>query len=417
MVGVRSREEVRALIVGPKLHHGAAPLEHIRGTMKSSPILRKYIHGNPDAADSISVKRPDGAIVKIMKIAADKGGGNLRSTWLAGILFDEAAFHDDDEAAVNLGDNIDAILGRLLPGAQAWVVSSPWSEDDSFNRLFLRFFGRPGTELAFHSDTRSMNPAYPQKDIDRVRAYDPDKAQREFDALPLAAGNKAFFPLDAIDKSINEVRAPILPFIMGVEHKVGADWGFTKNSSAIAIARAARVRVDNRDVVKAQLAYHEEKRPEKGVSLKPSEVVGDFARRCREYRARKIQGDYWSRETTDEELSKLREKDRTFDIVYEPVSQKPEDIGDRFAEMRRMMTEGLVELPNDPVLLRQLRETKSRVLPGGKIGILIPKHGSRHGDVMQAAVLAITQVDLAAQPEKPNNQTRGRREMTNTGGF
>jgi hypothetical protein len=416
LVGVRKGEEVRALIVGPKLHHGAAPLEHIRSSIKNSPILRKYIH-KADAADSVEVKRPDGAIVKIMKIAADKGGGNLRSTWLAGILFDEAAFHDDDEAAVNLGDNIDAILGRLLPGAQAWVVSSPWSEDDSFNRLFMRFFGRPGAELAFHSDTRSMNPAYPQKDIDRVRRYDPDKAQREFDALPLAAGNKAFFPLDAIEKSINAKRDLYLPPELGVPHSAGSDWGFTKNSSALAIARPLRANVNGRDVVKAALAYHEEKRPEKGVSLKPSEVVRDFAQKCRRYRARKIQGDYHSRETTQEELGKLREEDRTFDIVYEPVSQQPDEIGERFAEMRRRMQEGLVDLPDDPVLRKQLEDTRSRVLPGGRIGIVVPKHGARHGDVMQAAILAIVQVDLEARTERRGAMLRGRREMNDTGGF
>jgi hypothetical protein len=415
MIGVRSGEEVRALIVGPKLHHGAAPLEHIRGTMKKSPVLSKLIE--EDKAESITVRRPDGALVKIMRIAADKGGGNLRGTWLAGILFDEAAFHDDDEAAVNLGDNIDAVLGRLLPGAQAWVVSSPWSEDDSFNRLFLRFFGRPADALAFHSDTRSMNPAYPQADIDRVRRYDPDKAQREFDALPLAAGNKAFFPLDAIEKSINEKRDMYLAPELGVPHSAGSDWGFTKNSSALAIARPMRATLDGREVVKAALAYHEEKRPDKGVSLKPSEVVRDFAQKCRRYRARKIQGDYHSRETTDEELSKLREQDRTFDIIYEPVSQQPDEIGERFAEMRRRMQEGLIDLPDDPVLRKQLEDTRSRVLPGGRIGIVVPKHGARHGDVMQAAILALVQVDLTVRPTERKPMTRGRREMNDTGGF
>jgi hypothetical protein len=416
LIGVRSGEEIRALIVGPKLHHGAAPLEHIRGTMKNSPILRKYIHGNPDAAESITIKRPDGALVKIMKIAADKGGGNLRGTWLAGILFDEAAFHDDDEAAVNLGDNIDAILGRLLPGAQAWVVSSPWSEDDAFNRLFMRYYGKPGDALAFHSDTRSMNPAYPQADIDRVRRYDPDKAQREFDALPLAAGNKAFFPLDAIEKSFDPKRALYLTAELGVPHTAGVDFGFTKNSSALAIARPLRVIVDGEQIVKAQLVYHEEKRPDKGVSLKPSEVVRDFARKCKEYRVRRMQGDHHSKETAYEELGKLREEDRTFDIVYDAVSQQPDEIGERFAEMRRLMQEGLADLPDDPVLRKQLEDTRSRVLPGGRIGIVVPKHGARHGDVMQAAILALVQVDLSVKVEK-KSKVRGQREMNNTGGF
>lgn len=416
-VGVRPGELVRALIVGPKLGLSAAPLEHIRGTMEQSPILRKYLVDEENNKESLTIKRPDGALVKIMKVAAGKGGDNLRSTWLAGILFDEAAFHDDDDAAVNLGDNIDAILTRLLPGAQAWVVSSPWSEDDSFNKLFLRYFGRPGRELSFHSDTRSMNPTVDPEDVEAVRQHDPDKCDREYYAIPTSASNKAFFPPDAIEKSVKIDRPLQLPIEFGPTHTAGADWGFRKNSSALAIARAAKVRENGRDIIKAQIVYHDEKRPTKGESLKPSEVVIDFAQRCREYRARKIQGDYHSIDTVNEELGKLRAADRTFDVVYEPASQTSEDIADRFTEFRRRMQEGLVELPNEPVLLKQLRDTKSKPMPGGKTSIQIPKHGHTHGDVMQAVVQAVVQVDLTVRSGEKKPMTRGRREMNDTGGF
>jgi hypothetical protein len=235
--------------------------------------------------------------------------------------------------------------------------------------------------------------------------------------VPLSSSSAAFFPPDAIEKSVNATRRLQLPPEIGVPHSAASDWGFRKNSSALAISRPAKFSVNGRDVVKAQVVYCDEKRPPKGSSLKPSEVVIDFAKRCQEYRARKIQGDGHSRDTVEEELGKLREKDRSFDVVYEFISQHIDDIADRFTEFRRRMVEGLVDLPNDPVLLKQLRDTKSRPLPGGKTSIQVPKHGHTHGDVMQAVVASVVQVDLAAQQEMPKNQTRGRREMTNTGGF
>lgn len=172
LVGVRPGELVRALIVAPKLKLSRAPLEHIRGTMQASPILKRYIV--KDLGESITIRRPDGAMVMIETVAAGAGGDNLRSTWLAGVLFDEAAFHDDDDGAVNLSDNLRAVKARMLDDGQIWVVSSPWSEDDPFNLLFTQLFGRPGRELAFHSDSRSMNPTLSMEDEQAERASDPE---------------------------------------------------------------------------------------------------------------------------------------------------------------------------------------------------------------------------------------------------
>jgi hypothetical protein len=404
LVGVRPGELVRALIVGPRLGLSRAPLEHIRGTMNASPILKKYIV--KEKAESITIRRPDGAEVLIERVAADEGGANLRSNWLAGILFDEAAFHDDEDGVVNLEDNLSAATARLLPGAQAWVVSSPWSDDDPFNKMFEQYFGRPGTEFAFHSDTRSMNPTLDPELEAAERRRDPDKASREYDAVPLSSSNAAFFPADAIDKSVNAQRPMWLPPILGVAHSAGTDLGFRKNSSALALARPF--------VGKVQLAYHEERRPEKGTSLKPSEVVIGFARRCAEYKARKMVGDLHYADTAHEELGKLRSSD--IHVIYEEWNPTAENKSDDFTQFRRLMQEGQLDLPNDPVLIRQLRDTKFKAAPGGKTVIQIPKHGHTHGDVMMAVIIACVRVQLEKRADTKQT-TRGSRAMTNTGGF
>jgi hypothetical protein len=187
MIGIMKDEFVRALIVAPKLKMSRAPLLWIKGRMKNSPVLKKYIV--KEREESIVIRRPDGAEVTIEIVAADSGGGNLRSTWLAGILFDEAAFHDGDDGVVNLSENYRAAAPRLLHGAQAWIVSSPWSDDDQFHKIFSMYYGKPGRQLAFHSDTRSMNPSLEQEVIDEERARDPDNAAREYDAIPLSSSS------------------------------------------------------------------------------------------------------------------------------------------------------------------------------------------------------------------------------------
>lgn len=402
LVGVRPGELVRALIVGPKLSLSKAPLEHIRGTMKASPILKKYIV--KDIAESITIRRPDGAMVLIERVAAGEGGDNLRSTWLAGILFDEAAFHDDEDGVVNLDDNLRAARTRLLPVAQAWIVSSPWSDDDPFNKLFEQYFGKPGVEFAFHSDSRSMNPTLDVDDEASERRRDPDNAAREYDAVPLSSSNNAFFPTDAIEKSVNATRDKWLEPLLGVVHSAGVDLGFRKNSSALALAR--------NNVGKVQLAYHEELRPEKGTSLKPSEVVISFAKRCASYKARKMVGDLHYADTAHEELGKLKD----VSVIYEELDTTQENTATEFTTFRRLMQEGLLDLPNDPILIKQLRDTKSRAMPGGKTHIQVPKHGLRHGDVMRAVVIACVRVVLDKKADSKQT-TRGSRAMTNTGGF
>jgi hypothetical protein len=57
-----------------------------------------------------------------------------------------------------------------------------------------------------------------------------------------------------------------------VTHWAGVDMGFRKNSSALTITRADGGRV--------RVAAKVELRPERGTSLKPSEVVRYFAFEC-----------------------------------------------------------------------------------------------------------------------------------------
>lgn len=436
-VGVRPGELVRALIVAPRLENTRAAFQQLVQTMKESPKLRKLFAKEP-LAESCVIRRPDGREVEIKRIAADAGGTNLRSTWLAGALFDEADFHDGEDAAVNLTENYRACAGRMLPGAQIWIPSSPWAEGSAFDKLFneiLKDQLREG-RLAFHSDTLSMNPSANRADMERMRRTDPDNAAREYDAIPFGAGAELFYPEDAIRASFTrsefhaasgdgkqiEVLAPD----PRCPHVAAADWGFRKNSSALAITRS--------DGGKVRLAFRVEYRPQKGGSLKPSRVVQEFAFWTMKYGCPAILGDMHSVDSTIEELNKLAR------ALKEPEKADAEQKawvervkGDPFArtaqvpryiewpskttahpdndaahtEMKRRMQEGLVELPADDRMKQQCRDTKRRPAPGGHMKILLPKHGMAHGDLWGATVIACAEIGLA--PVRPARE-RPRRE-------
>jgi len=397
LVGVRKGELVRALIVAPRLENTRAAFAQLVATMNASPRLKALFVKEP-LAESCLIRRPDGHVVEIKRIAADVGGANLRSTWLAGALFDEADFHDGDDAAVNLTENLRACRARLLEGAQIWIPSSPWAEDSAFDRLFREAFKNnlANRTLAFHSDTVSMNPTIDREEMARERAADPDNAAREYDAIPFGAGTTRFFPNDAVEKCVNLTRQMTLPPRPGL-HYCGADYGLTKNSATQAIARP--------DGGKAVLVYFDELRPTKEQSVSPALTVPRFLGKAIEYGCRTLLGDHY--------LAPLREIERAKFVAtlppdhrgnvpaFEAFDPNRDAQAELFAELRRRMQAGQVELPNDPRLLAQLKGTTVAHLPGGATKILLPKQGQSHGDILMAVALAIVACPAADRQAPP----------------
>ena len=421
LIGVRPGELVRAVIVAPKLKLARSPFQHLVGTMQASPRLAKLFAEEPNK-ESCVIRRPDGREVLIELVAADVGGTGLRSNWLAGAMFDAADFHDDADAAVNLKDNIDACRTRMLRDAQILVPSSPWAEGSPFDKLFSEALKAPlhEGELAFHSDSLSMNPTLDTREIEKERRKNPENAAREYDAIPYGAGAELFYPEDAIRatfvrdeahcRSGDGNRVEILAPDRSFAHTAGGDMGFRKNSSALSIGRSERGR--------ARLAFRLELKPAKGASLKPSEIVREFAFWCMRYGAPAIIGDLHYVETAHEELNKLRRvlaDPSTGDVdqkawvervkadpfardakvptyIEHDTAQKA--TADMHTEMRRRMQEGQVELPVDDRMREQCRETKKRAAPGGHMQIILPKHGMAHGDLWGSVVIACTAASL-----------------------
>jgi hypothetical protein len=396
-IGVRRGEFVRALIVAPVMELSKAVLYHLIGTMKASRQLAKLLI--KDGIESCVIKRTDGHEVTVQLVAASGGGTNLRSTWLAGVVFDEAAFFDDDDKAVTLRDQLRAAMTRLLPGAQAWVPSSPWNDSDPFHELIGTHFGKPGGALAFHSDSRSMNPTLDAEQEAAERARDPDNAAREYDAIPLSANSSLFFPADALAAAVDIQRPLHLGPMPEVVHYGGADLGFRKNSSALAIARY--------DGHKVQLAYHEELRPSQNSSLKPSTVCGHFAEVALGYGCRTVRGDLHYADTAKEEFAKVESDGET--VWYDEWNPSADAQTEVFTEFRRRLQERQIELPNDPRLLNQLKGVTSRPLPGGRIQVQLPKHGRSHGDVALAVILACAQVQIGEPDDDDGVVGAGRR--------
>lgn len=381
MVGVRPGEFVRGVIVTPRKQQARAAFRHLVGALKHSKKLKRFMVPGSDNLESVIVRRPDGYEVTIEILAASAQGVNLRGSWFVGAVLDEADFFDEEDAAISLGDQVDAITPALCSGAQIWAVSSPWSDDGQFYKMHAEAFGKPGRVVAFHSSSMAMNPTLNRAEIEEQRAKDPEYVAREFDAVAMTTAGQAFFPKAAIVATCTRAERTLPPD--GSPHWGGGDLGFRKNSSAAAFAKSSGGKV--------VLSVYDELIPTKAEPLKPSAVCAAWAKLGLAYSATTIRGDMIYQDTALEELPKT-EGVGGRRVHYEPWPTNQEAVV--FTEFRRLMVEGLLELPNDPRLIRQLEETKSRKLANGQTGVLVPKHGAAHGDVMIAVVLACTQVPL-----------------------
>lgn len=394
-VGVRPGELVRAVIVTPKLVAGRQAFAYIAGAFKNSPRLAKCIVHQ--TLEKLIVKRPcDGHNVLIELVAMSAGGTNLRSTWLAGVIFDEAAFADgssgEDAGVVNLADNYGAAVTRMLPGALLLLPSSPWDDSGLYYKMWSearKTFGEvdedgyPSTILSFHASSREMNPALSPKLEADARRANPQEAAREYDAIPLSGKTNLLVPRHVMERIVNTVRPVDLPYVAGVDHHAAADLGFRRNSSALGIARVEDRIVNGRTRDVAVLVFSKELIPPQGQPLKPSEVVKDFGTVCQAYGVHVLEGDRHYADSAIERLAELRGP---------MVGFKEFDSGkaaDLFTRFRDLAAEGLVELPNEPRLIGQLG--KIMLLPGskGQMQVVLPKQGRAHADLALAVVMAL----------------------------
>jgi hypothetical protein len=422
-------EHARAVIIAPDKDLAAQALAYVRGILSEHPILRGCVveaksagKGDDDtvgSAERVTIRRPhDGKFVDIRIGAATRGGKAVRGKTLVFVGMDEACFfYADNGYAVTDAEIYRAAIQRVVPGGQVWLVSTPWIEGYGvLEERLAKDWGRHEHSLCAVGPTRALNPTWdPDGEIERdMRETDPDNASREIDAVPLPAGTKMFFSAEIIKLAVNEGRAGDLEPILGRAHYAGTDLGFRRNSSALAIARS--------EGSKITIAFLDEKRPERGAPLKPSEVVRSFATSCARYQARTIAGDLHYADTAHEEIGKVREEwrraghtDRA--LEYVELEQTVDAITERFAEFRRKCAEGLVDLPKNARLLIQMRLVTSKAMPSGAIKIELPKIAGAHGDLLGAVVNAATQVPGEARGDEHRVKAKGRRQMAMGGGF
>lgn len=420
---LRKGEHAWSLLVAPDMTLALQTLNFVRGYFEESEFLRSMVTNGKrrskadeeqqvGTATCITIRRPDGKLVDI-RIGVASGGGKWgRGKTLCFAGFDEAAFFPSEEdKVVNDRELYRAVIQRVVPGGIVAMVSTPWIEGYGvFEELFADW-GDHREALCAQGPTRALNPTWdPDHTIENhLRKTDPDNAAREIDAIPLPAGTKLFLPPDAILMAIASKRdGNIEPD--GSRHYGGCDLGFRRNSSALALS------CWNEATSKVTVSYVEEIKPKRGHTLKPSEVAAGFAKKAIEYRAGSVMADMHGVDAAAEEFGKHSHPNTGDSVSYVGWSSQPDEQFDKYVEFRRLMTEGLLDLPDVPSLTGAMRRVTVRPGPGGSMKIELPRMGSAHGDLLQATVLSVVQVPLPSRSEANSVAFIPRKENPLAGG-
>ena len=371
-------EHAAALIVSSELVFAHQALSFAKGYVEDSPELRGCIVGEI-AASKFTIRRPhDGKLVDIRVRAAGKGGKGGRGATLVFAGLDEACFFDSEGAAVSDEEIDRAVMQRLVPGAQRWMVSTPWVEGEGqLEKLMAADFGRHEHNLCAQAPTRALNPTWdPDGTIERpLREQDPDNAAREIDAKPLAAGVATWFSKEALEACVDTALPQYGTRRSHCEYYAAGDFAFKRNSSALTIIE--------RDGAELRIVMVRELKPQKGVPLKSSYVCAEFAESLAKFGVREVAVDSHEREEVSNELAA-----HGVSVVALPEGQ-PGKL-EQHKAARTAIHEGRLRMPTNPRALGQLKAVRSKPLPGGGTSIFSPKSTTgEHGDIASSIVGAL----------------------------
>lgn len=383
------------ITIAPDKETAKLSIRMAREMIRGQSYLERLVVADTD--QMISLRRPDGRLVRLEAFAASRGGSAIRGRTIIAFLMDEAEFFtsnvDGKEFSVNDRDIFRALKPRLLKNGRGMLVSTPWPVETLMGTMFEENWGLPKTAIAVKAPTilaRGNDPDIVAMVEDEL-AKDPENARRElFCELDGISGGE-FFDHNALATSLDTVYEFPAKFNPKWPVAVGCDFGFTRDSSAIAV-----VQFDGKYY---RTVFIDEEKPRPGVPLKPSVVIRKFAEIAKRYGVSGVVSDGYYREAVKEALT-----DHCLAIYDAPEGSKGK--ADVFQRTRSVLHEGLVKIPDVTIGRRMIQQAKlvvSRPAPGGTVTIKIPrKIGLGHGDIVSAWVLAVHRLAYSRlRGEKP----------------
>jgi hypothetical protein len=258
---------------------------------------------------------------------------------------DELAFFRSAEHIAVDTEMLRALRPTLAStGGRLIVLSSPYGQSGALWDLHRRHFGRDDSStLVWRSSAPAANPTLPSDYLKRMEEDDPEAFRSEV-LGEFRAGLSTLLDPEALQMCVASDRLE-LPPTSSISYRAFADpSGGRRDSFAIAIGHIDLGRCIV-DVVRAW------KPP-----FSPSSVVAEIADLLREYQIHSIVGDRYGGIWPAEQFQAHR-------IRYEPAKSPKSNL---YLALLSHVNSGRIELPDDRVLLHELRGLERRRGSGGR---------------------------------------------------
>lgn len=354
-------------------NEAAGVLSKALAVVKGKRELRAMLRA--ENATGFHLVRPDGVRVRFLtRVTTAKGKGGRGPSWLMFVI-DEAEFVDPagTDSAARVEDLADAVAPRVLPGGAVVLCSTPWPAESYVSKTFDANFGKPLYALcAFGPSLLLRDRPEIRLERDKLMATDPQKAMREYDCI-VTDVTGAFLEASTVDAAISATT----PRARFQNVSVGIDLAFIKDMAASVHVERQIVGAKMMIVVTAVDLTEPRKNP---ADRLPNAVVARFAHAAHDAGASALVAD-------GHYVALVREHAANPEIAMQVVAA-PTSASDQSAAelyLRDLFREGLVQIPNNPQLVGQLKSVLAKAQPGGLMRAVLPRRaGVGHCDLWTA---------------------------------
>lgn len=384
------REQAVCPIIATTMNQARHTVNFIRGMLEvvaPRAIIR-------DTSDVITIRRRTGEVT-FQVLPASAGGRALRGKWFPGIFLDECCFFYGSDHKVNDAEIFASARPTILPGGQALLMSTPWSESGLLFDLYKENYSHPKWAIAAYAPTSLMR-AGDEKVlglVEQERARDPINAQREYDAEFLPSTANRFFDSRALERAITVepiARDRSLPCFFG------GDFAWTRDASAL-------VGIQRRQDGVLEVFLTHELMPQKGKPLDHDEVVDTFGSLIRESGGSTLTADHWYERFIAKKLA-----DNGLQLRH--AAGGSDGVAQMHVSARAVLGRHGLRMNHNQSLMRQLKDITSTASSGGKLAICNPRYQTGgHGDLGRAFVTAVWASQQGYGNEFGSKITSGRR--------
>jgi hypothetical protein len=342
----------------------AAILRRYCGGLLRAPLLAAQVVRSTDDV----VEFRNGAVLEV----ATNDARLVRGRSAIAVLGSECCHWRTDEFSASSDEEVVAAAAPSLAmcpdGGLLLLGSSVHRRRGYMHRRWKELHGNEDAEdVCWVAPSRLMNPALPEKVIEKALADDAARARAEY-LSEWRSDLAAFVDPEAVEQCV-PAGLRERPPMSGVVYIAALDPAGGSGGDSMTLAICHRDK-DGRGI----LDLVREVRPK----FSPQAVVDDFAQTLKAYRVHKVVGDHWGGEL-------VREPFRRYGIEY-AVADRPKS--DFYRDLLPLLNSGKVELLDNARLVSQLCQLERRVSRAGKDSIDHPP-GPFHDDVGNCVALAL----------------------------